>query len=100
MANTVLLCTIGIKWQFASQAVYAYAHDFKKQAGFVLVGACALIRTNTVIYFSSSKTLLTTMCIGVQVHHQEFATHRRDSKFSYLLFLLSVFVVVVVIFIH
>ena len=57
-ANTVLLCTIGIKWQFASQAVCAYSYDFKKQAGFALVGACALIRTNMVMYFSSSKNIV------------------------------------------
>ena len=48
VANTVLLCKIGIKWQFASRAVCAYAHDFRKRPGSTLIGACALIRTNMV----------------------------------------------------
>ena len=43
------MCKIGIKYQYACQAVCAYAHDFRKRPGCVLIGACALIRTNTVI---------------------------------------------------
>ena len=41
---------IGIRYQYASQyAVCAYAHDFWKRAGCMLIGACALIRMFTVI---------------------------------------------------
>ena len=40
---------ISIKFQIASQAVCAYAHNLRKRPGCALIGACALIRTNTVI---------------------------------------------------
>ena len=43
-----LLWYFCVKCQYASLAVYAYAHDFQKQPGCALIGACALIRTNTV----------------------------------------------------
>ena len=46
--NTVHMCKIGIKCQFVSRAICAYAHDVRKRPGCALIGACALIRTNTV----------------------------------------------------
>ena len=42
------MCKIVIKCQYASRAVCAYAHVFQKRPGCALIGACALIRTNTV----------------------------------------------------
>ena len=47
--NMVLMCTIGVNYQYASRAVCAYAHVFCNQAGCALIGACVLIRTNTVL---------------------------------------------------
>ena len=49
--NTVFMCKIGIKYQYASRAVCAYAYVFWETAGCGLIGACALIRTNTVVCF-------------------------------------------------
>ena len=53
--NTVLVCKKNFKYQFSSRAVCIYAHVFRKLPGCALIGACALIRTNTiktVLYFS------------------------------------------------
>ena len=46
--NTVFMCKFGIKYQYAGRAVCAYAYVFWKRPGCVLIGACSLIRTNTV----------------------------------------------------
>ena len=46
--NVVLMCKIGIKYQYFNRVVCAYAHFFLKRPGCALIGACALIRTNTV----------------------------------------------------
>ena len=43
------MCKIGIKFQYASQALWAYEHVFRKLPRCALIGACALIRTNTVM---------------------------------------------------
>ena len=52
MVNTVFICRIGIKYikQIASRTVCAYAHVFQKLPGCALIGACALIRMNTVCH--------------------------------------------------
>ena len=47
--NTALMCKIGTNYQYASQTVCAYDHVFRKRSGCVLIGACALIRMNTVL---------------------------------------------------
>ena len=47
--NMVFLCKNCVKYQYASLTVCAYAHVFRKSAVCVLIGACALIKTNTVI---------------------------------------------------
>ena len=49
MANIVLMCKIGVKYLYASQGMCAYV--FGKRPGCELIGACALIRMNTVINF-------------------------------------------------
>ena len=52
--NAVLMCEIGIKYQYASPAVCAYVHGSGKRPGCALIGACVLIRTNMVcILFKS-----------------------------------------------
>ena len=48
VVNTVFLCKNYVKNRYASQAVCAYAHVLGKRPGCALIGACALIRTNTV----------------------------------------------------
>ena len=47
--NTVFLYKHCVKYKYASRAVCAYAHVFRKRPECALIGACALIRTNTVI---------------------------------------------------
>ena len=47
--NVVLIGKFGIKYQYSSRAVCAYEHVFWKQPGCALIGACALIGTNTVL---------------------------------------------------
>ena len=42
---------IGEKYKYAGRAVCAYVHAFRKRPGCALIGACALIRTNTVFLF-------------------------------------------------
>ena len=42
VANTVAMCKIGIKYQYATRAVCAYAHIFRKWP------ACVLIKMNIV----------------------------------------------------
>ena len=59
--NAVLMCKIGIKYQKASRTVCAYGHIFRKRSGCALIGACALIRTNTVD-FSCAKTKTQISC--------------------------------------
>ena len=46
--NTVFLCKKCVKYQYARRALCAYARVFQKRPGCALIGACALIRTNTV----------------------------------------------------
>ena len=47
--NEVFLCRIGVKYQYTIRVVCAYARVFRKRPGCALIGACALIRTNTVV---------------------------------------------------
>ena len=47
-SNAVLICRIGVKYQYTIQAVCGYAYVFRKRPGCALIGACALIKTNTV----------------------------------------------------
>ena len=42
------MCKIAEKYQYARRAGCAYAHNFREYPGCALIGACALIRTNTV----------------------------------------------------
>ena len=42
------MCKIAVKYKYASRAVCAYTHIFQKPRGCALIGACAVIRTNTV----------------------------------------------------
>ena len=42
------MCKIAEKCQYARRAGCAFAHNFRKYPGCALIGACALIRTNTV----------------------------------------------------
>ena len=37
-----------LKYQYASRTLCAYAHVFRKRPGCALIGACALIRMNTI----------------------------------------------------
>ena len=46
--NMVFMYKIGIKYQYVSHAVCSYAHLFQERPRCALIGACALIRTNTV----------------------------------------------------
>ena len=47
--NTVFMCKNGIEYQNVSRTVCAYVHAFRKRLGCALIGACALIRMNTVV---------------------------------------------------
>ena len=47
--NVVSMCKIGIKYQYLSRVVCAYAQIFQKRPGCVLIGACALIRIISVL---------------------------------------------------
>ena len=47
-SNVVLMCRIGVKYQYTIRAVCAHAYVFQKRPGCALIGGCALIRTNTV----------------------------------------------------
>ena len=47
-SNAILVCRIDVKHQYTIQAVFAYAHIFRKRPGCALIGACALIKTKTV----------------------------------------------------
>ena len=49
--NVVLMSKIGIKYQYPSRVVCAYAQIFQKRPGCVLIGACVLIRTNRVLFY-------------------------------------------------
>ena len=48
MTNAVLVCRICVKYRYTIRAVCAYACVFRKRPGCALIGACALIRMNTV----------------------------------------------------
>ena len=48
-ASNESLCSIGVKYQHTIGAVCAYAHVVRKRPGCALIGACAPIRTNTVV---------------------------------------------------
>ena len=56
MSNAVLMCRICIKYQSTIRAVCTYARVFRKRPGCPLIGACALLRTNTVLFFNKYKT--------------------------------------------
>ena len=47
-SNALSLCRIGVKYQHTIGTVCAYARVCRKRPGCALIGACALIRTNTV----------------------------------------------------
>ena len=47
--NAIQKCKIAEKYQHARRVVCAYVYDFRKRPGCALIGACALIRTNTVV---------------------------------------------------
>ena len=49
-SNALSLCRIVVKYQHTIGAVGPYAHVFRKPPGCALIGACALIRTNTVCW--------------------------------------------------
>ena len=57
-SNEVLMCRIDVKYQYNIRAVCAYALVFRKRPGCALIGACALIRTNTVIKLMSLISVL------------------------------------------
>ena len=59
-ANTVLMCKMCLKYQYASQPVCAYVHDFRKRPECALIGACAVIRMNMV--FIKQHNLMLTFC--------------------------------------
>ena len=67
----VLICKIGIKYQYASH-VESCSHNFPKLRWCVLIGACGLIRMNTVYYsnkqlmFSSLNHMEMLLCINCQ----------------------------------
>ena len=42
-------------YQYARRVVCAYVYDFQKRPGCALIGACALIRTNTVFRHQQEK---------------------------------------------
>ena len=44
-----IVCKIGVNYQYVSRAMCAYEHDFQKRLWCVVIGACALIRTNMVV---------------------------------------------------
>ena len=48
MVIIVLMYKLGVQYQYAIPAVCAYAHNFLEQKGCALIGACVLIRMNTV----------------------------------------------------
>ena len=54
----VLMCRIGVKYQYTIRVVCAYAYVFPKRPGCALIGACVLIRTNTVLNKNENKTAL------------------------------------------
>ena len=47
--STAFMCKICVKYRYASRAVCANAHAFRKRPWCALIGAYSLIRTNTVI---------------------------------------------------
>ena len=57
-SNAVLMCRISVKYQYTIQAVCAFAYVFQKIPGCALIGACALIRTNTVFGIHRKKIFL------------------------------------------
>ena len=54
-SNAVLMCRISVKYQYTIQAVCAFAYVFQKIPGCALIGACALIRKNTVFGIHRKK---------------------------------------------
>ena len=45
---TVFICSMCVKYKYASRTVCGYANDFRKSPGCALIGACVLIRMNMV----------------------------------------------------
>ena len=67
--NLVFLCNYCLKYQYASRAVWAYAHVLRKIPGCALIGACTLIRTNMVcLFFPSSEALFFSTLIFLFIH--------------------------------
>ena len=56
--NAILKCKTAEKYHYAHRVVCAYAHDFRIRPGCALIGACALIRTNTVYGKYPSKIFI------------------------------------------
>ena len=54
--NTVFMCKNDIKHQYVSRTVCAYVRAFRKRLGCALIGACTLIRTNTVNIDNNEKS--------------------------------------------
>ena len=53
--NEVFLCRICVKYHYTIRVVCAYA--LRKRPRCALIGACALIRTNTIVVLVSSLTV-------------------------------------------
>ena len=68
------MCGIGVKYQYEIRAVFAYARVFRKCA---LIGACALIRTNTVLFLHISRMLL-----SQHIQKHTFNFDQSDAKIS------------------
>ena len=64
-SNAILICTIGVKYQYNFRAVCAYERVFRKGPGCVLNGTFTLTGTNTVYYCNTDK---------LSVHHKVFFT--------------------------
>ena len=68
----------GTKYQYFSRVVCAYAQIFQKRPGCALIGACALIRTNTVccydvvIFVHILFLLLTLFCFWIYQNSMRF----------------------------
>ena len=81
-SNPVLMCRISVKYQFTIQAVcaYSYVFFFRKYRG-ALIGACALIRTNTVIGIHRKKSFYYMQYTGIfQFTRQALKKKKKKKK--------------------
>ena len=84
-SNAVLMCIISVKYQYTIQAVCAYAYStfFRKYRGVRIlkipgcahIGACALIRTNTV--FTEKNLFIFSIHGHFPIHK---ASHENENK--------------------